>query len=217
MISVCIPTLKRYDLLKVTIESAEAGKVVPDFYYVIDNGGKLKIDFGSIAEKVKVYRPHYNIGVAKSWNWFIKTVPEIRIICNDDLQFFPDTIEKLTEQREDLYITYPGGIPSTNSFSCFVIPDTVVANVGLFDTWISPNYAYYEDNDYHLRMKKEGCDLKAIEGCRLEHTKSSTMAAYSFQELEEHHRKFRLATARYQQKWGGLPGEETYATPFNRV
>ena len=44
MISLCVPVLNRYDLLVKLLESAEAGDIKPDKYYIVDNGKKLKRD-----------------------------------------------------------------------------------------------------------------------------------------------------------------------------
>ena len=90
-VNVCIPTLNRYDLLFECLKSAREGTVTPDRFWIIDNGGTLNYE----SLDTTVYTPTSNIGVAASWNWFINLVPDMRIICNDDIVFYPDTIEKL--------------------------------------------------------------------------------------------------------------------------
>ena len=37
-IALCIPTLNRYDLLIKALESAEKGNIIPDEYWIVDNG-----------------------------------------------------------------------------------------------------------------------------------------------------------------------------------
>ena len=213
MISLCVPTLVCYDLLKNLIESAEKGTVVPDRYYIIDNGGSLNLDE---FKKVSIYNPGENIGVARSWNFFMKTVSEIRVICNDDVLFFEDTLETLVNAYDENCVIFPGGIPSAYSFSCFIMPNKVVDAVGYFDETISPNYAYYEDNDYHRRMQQLGYVLKPISDCRIEHRNSSTLNKLTGYEKNAHNKRFELARYNYLRKWGGLPGRESFLTPYNR-
>jgi GT2 family glycosyltransferase len=210
MITLCIPTLSRYDLLERCILSAEAGIVKPDRYLVMDNGGTLKLDL----PKVEVVTFGYNIGVAKAWNYFIKNSEEIRIISNDDIMFYPNTISTLVSFSEpsNMYCTRD---IEANSFSLFVIGDDLVNTVGYFDEEISPNYAYFEDNDYHRRMDLAGRELRKIPGCTCGHFGSATLKSYSLQQQNEHHIKFRIAQANYEKKWGGSPGNETFSTPHD--
>lgn len=210
-IFVCIPTLKRYDLLWNVIDSANKGTMKPDRFFIIDNGGK----FEHRGDKnVFVFSPGGNLGVAKSWNVFISNVPEYRIICNDDIEFYEDTIELLIKNYDENFILYPEGVPSANSFSCFLIPNKIPKTIGMFDEEISPGYAYFEDNDYHRRMKFAGFDIKGIKDARLNHANSSTLKSYNFQEEQLHHILFRRARQNYIKKWGGLPGEEIYSEPY---
>ena len=44
---------------------------------------------------------------------------------------------------------------------------------------------------------------------------SGTMKAYSKEETELHHVRFRACRDYYIEKWGGLPHEERFAEPFN--
>ena len=51
----------------------------------------------------------------------------------------------------------------TPHFSCFALSEECYRRVGLFDTGFK--VAYFEDNDYHIRMNQEGikvcCDMWA--------------------------------------------------------
>lgn len=214
-VNVCIPTLKRYDLLNKLIISLKKSSVKPTTIYIIDNGRNFKTketDFD-----IRIYRPEYNIGVAASWNWFINNVPEIRIICNDDLEFTPFAIERLILGYDEDHVVFPHGLESSlNTFSCFTISDKLVKEVGYFDETISPNYAYFEDNDYRYRLILAGYNTKKIWDSIVSHTRSSTINAFGNKELREHHKKFETAKSNYLKKWGGLPEEEKYLTPYNR-
>lgn len=207
MITLCVPTLNRYDLLKKLLESAERGSCVPDRYLIVDNGGKLDFQF----PKMEVYTPSRNIGVAASWNWLIFHSAEIRIISNDDIEFHPDTVQVFKDSYEYPKVMYPAYSDRANIYSCFSIPDYVVDHVGVFDENISPNYGYFEDNDYDFRLKDVRerdylVDYKAIP-CGYYHLGSATIGAMSDLQQQEHHRKFKIAKANFLKKWGRLPND----------
>jgi uncharacterized protein YggE len=74
----------------------------------------------------------------------------------------------------------------------------------MFDESISPGYAYFEDMDYLRRMRLAGV-IDAVVECGVKHVQGATLAAYSPEELDDHHRKFQLAQANYTAKWRGKP------------
>jgi len=213
MITVCIPTLNRYDLLHKLIDSAERGTVVPDRYLIIDNGGKLEFFGVPSGGKVDLHVPPRNMGVAASWNWLIRNSQEIRIVCNDDLEFDSDLVESIVTHYDEKKLIYPEKTSLLNIYSFFVISDYVFNLVGEFDESISPNYAYYEDNDYDWRLKEirsrlgnDIIDYSAIPS-GYTHLGSGTIAKMSNIELQEHHRKFKIAKNNFLRKWGRLPND----------
>lgn len=219
-ISVCIPTLNRYELLKELIASLQAGTLKPTDIWVIDNGQKLFADNElNFADDLGIYQHYrkfgYNLGCAASWNWFIQNTEGIRIICNDDIIFAPDALEHWLAAYDSSQIVCPDSLVGSNAFSAFTMPDEVVEKVGLFDEAISPNYAYLEDNDYAYRMKLFGMEIKSAPGVLLKHGESSTLKAFSPGQQQDHHRRFRQAQVNYFMKWGGLPGQEAYTEPYN--
>jgi len=217
-IKLCIPTLNRYDLLIKCLESAAAGSVPPVAYYIIDNGTVL--DFTTIPKEISgrvfIAKTKYNIGVARSWNWFIDNVECDRmIICNDDIEFYENSIEKLVDGYDENFIVYPE--EGATSFSCILLPKKITTDVGYFDESLSPFYAYFEDNDYHYRMKLKGYDIKSAPGCKVKHLGSGTLRKFTGIEMQMHHEKFRAAQTRYILKWGGEPGKERFIEPDNGV
>lgn len=211
MLNICIPTLNRADLLEDTIKSILNSSLVADRIYIIDNGRQEFSQF--IRDNVyNIVVPGRNIGVAASWNWFINNVSEFRLICNDDVIFYEDTLEILINNYDSENITYPSGIPSANAFSCYIISDTVVNKVGLFDEAISPGYAYFEDNDYFRRMSLLGIRLVGVPNARLDHKTSSSLK----KGIPNHNQLFNKAQKNYITKWGGLPHKEKYLTPYNK-
>lgn len=188
------------------------GTVKPDGIYIINNGvGVVELRYSNMT----VYNPGTNLGVAASWNWFIKNVPQTRLICNDDIIFFDNSIEKIIGNCKEAAMYCPNNMLA-NSFSCFVLTDSLLERVGLFDETISPNYAYFEDNDYYRRMQLLGLDIKVIEDCFVGHEHSSTLKRYTAIEKSRHDEKFRQARYKYKMKWGGEPGKEVFKTPYGR-
>jgi len=191
------------------------GTVKPDSIFIVDNGKQyVPVDYGI---PLTVYTPEENLGVAGSWNYFITHTTGDRIIVNDDIQFCENTIEnmvkKLREGCEFVCTCRPAGM--LNGFSCFTISDSLIEKIGYFDDAISPNYAYFEDNDFARRMRLAGIPLDES-GAEAIHGHSSTLRAFNQKQLQDHNRRFELARNNYIKKWGGLPEHEVYATPYGK-
>lgn len=200
MLTVCVPTLKRYDLLKKLLLSLERSTLRPAVF-VIDNGrnaNRRNAAIGVSPLEVHVYVPEEPMGVAASWNWFLDNVPEERVISNDDIEFAPGSLEAM--------VASPASLVWASGFSCFLIRDECVAKVGRFDETISPGYGYYEDDDYLQRLDGRGTRGRASTAenveCGVVHHHSQTLKVASSAEYEEHHRKMRIAQQNYMQKWG---------------
>lgn len=201
-VNICVPVLKRYDLLRKMVQSCQAGNLKPDAYYIINNGQShehLLTALGEFDIDAKVHTPTIPKGVAESWNWFIDKVPEERVIVNDDIEFGPNSLERLLASSADLVWAAGCG------FSCFVLRNVCVEKIGRFDEDISPGYGYYEDEDYLQRLDGRGTrEPSAIAEevvCGIVHHKSSTLEVASHAELLEHHRRFKLAQSNYAKKW----------------
>ncbi len=232
---VCCPTYRKFDLCVAMIESAQRGDIPPDFILIVDNsaGGftqycqEHNITFG---DDVHVFTPAYNLGVARSWNYLLQQVKEAvpnayALVVNDDIVFKEDTIKKFAEEilshhtqdHNDVYyepILYAGDIGSINAYSMFCVhPETFLRELGPFDETIYP--AYFDDNDMDYRRKLKHLEMRQIPGATVDHVGSATLAAYTDEETEQHHHQFRRNQEYFIRKWGGLPGEETYTTPFN--
>jgi len=225
-ITFCIPTLNRYDLLKQLVKRACVESTVkPDLLFIIDNG---KVEYGGVPESdldyfrnksknLIYYAPEINIGCAKSWNIFLNLSSDHIIISNDDVLPEVDSIEKMTKSAnmnpdEIIFVCKNQG----NAWSFFLQRKNSIHSIGYYDENISPNYAYFEDNDYHYRMKLAGYSLFTV-STQFEHQAggSATLKQFSQDKLKEHHNKFRTASKNYQDKWGGLPGSETFVIPYD--
>lgn len=202
MINVCVPVLKRYDLLRDLLQSLHASTVMPSTIFIIDNGrDEERLESALISSPVRTFveTPRDPMGVAESWNWFAQCVPEDRVIANDDIIFAPESLALLAAADADLAWAEGCG------FSCFLLRDTCVEKVGLFDESISPGYGYYEDEDYLQRLDGRGTrepTAKAMNvDCGVKHVRSATLKAATHAEVLEHHRKFLIAQANYIRKW----------------
>lgn len=202
MINVCVPVLKRYDLLKELLESLTRSTVVPDAVYIIDNGRQpARVgELVGIVPFTKVLTPSRPMGVAESWNWFINNVPEERLITNDDIVFAPESLAAMMAAPK-WFVSCGFG------FSCFIIRDECVADVGLFDERISPGYGYFEDVDYLRRMRLLGVEDSVVQ-CGVVHKQSQTPAVYTPAEVNEHNQRFAIAKRNYGLKWGDSKRDE---------
>jgi GT2 family glycosyltransferase len=215
MISVCVPTLKKYDLLDNLIESCENSNIKPDQYIIVDNG--LKYHPKNYFDKIKIIVPENNSwGLSTCWNMFMHQYEGMKIIANDDIYFYPDTIEKIIKaynERPEDWFSLQKENGTLLGFSCVIIRDTCFTDVGDFDENFYP--AYYEDCDYLYRMnllnKKEYHIL-----CNWEHEHSATFKSLSSSEMEKHHTTFKKNQDYFIKKWGALSPNEIYKTPFDR-
>lgn len=220
----CVPVLNQFDLLHKCILSALEGTVRPELIVILDNSaGKLQLEI-DIDVDINLYIPPANLGVAASFNFFLRLGYEQYpdkdvLIANDDLIFAPNTIElfqrAMREYPDELiYCTGGGTLEPLNAFSLFSArPKRLIETVGYFETIY---YSYYEDNDMVRRMNSLGYELFRIQGCSVaEHIGSATLKAYTPDEELEHHRMFAEGTQAYIRKWGGMPGQETFQTAYN--
>jgi GT2 family glycosyltransferase len=221
-IYLCIPTLTQYHLLNICLDSAERGSLVPDKYIIIDNGLGY-VTKHSYEDKKTVIKPEYNLGCARSWNYFIKNYSEndtnVLLIVNDDVEFYSDSIEKLVNayyeniNNEEIGIIAPEG-QSGNLYSCFILNQNVFKEIGEFDETFYP--AYYEDSDYDYRMKLKSKKPLFVENCSYIHHHSATLKAYTDDQLQKHHQTFTANKNYFISKWGGDIRQEKFINPFNR-
>jgi GT2 family glycosyltransferase len=206
----CSTTWKRYDLLNKLIDSAEVSSKKPDRIVIFDNG----LGFGHSNPKVEIYRPDKNLGVSAGDNWFFKNLSGCVVVSNDDVELFPYTLEMFWQYKDkgDLLVT--AGLPILNAFTLFSINQRVVDTVGYFDESISPNYAYFEDNDFGKRINAAGLIRVDVPTSSF-HLGSGTLKALTGNEKNEHGRKFALAEKNYRSKWGGVPPNEKWDYPHN--
>jgi GT2 family glycosyltransferase len=162
---------------------------------------------------VRVSQSENNLGVAPSWNFFVRSAIEdgydAVIIANDDIILYDGALERFTaELGRSPFVCFD----EHSMFSFFGMHVSLFSNVGEFDENFWP--AYYEDNDYHYRMKLAGVKESAVPPPSYHHQGSATVYTFNSERKLMHHHNFRKNTTYYVTKWGGLPHAEAYTSPF---
>ena len=219
---ICIPTLKRYDLLcrlcKVLIQSEDA--IDPSNIIIMDNGGSLlesyywrNLSSCFTQKKPEVIVPPENLGVAGSWNFFIQNFGQC-VIANDDVVFSRQSLQCFSWAA----MAYPHTVifennDLVNGFSTFFVnrPEAWL-EMGGFDELLNP--AYFEDNDCRRRLVLAGNPVRAVPLIGWRHDNSSTLLASDESYKRMHWCLYKRNGAYYYLKWGGSPGHETYTQPF---
>lgn len=223
-VNLVIPTLRRYDLLRNAVASACAGILPPTHITIIDNGAHLPphieqhIHRAAEGAELAIVRPGHNLGVAASWNLALHQLDDWIIISNDDVTFYHATIAALVNAAQadpDGLFFFPGSGGYKNAWSLYLQRKRSLAVVGYYDEQISPNYGFYEDNDYSYRLQLAGHRHIPVAGCAYSHVDSATVKSMTTHEMQEHWTRFNAAKQRYIAKWGGEPGHERHRTPFN--
>lgn len=180
---------------------------------------------------------------SKSWNFGIQDGFDrgfdYIIVLNNDIILHPEAIDKMIERFEQaeenlamitcLDIREESNPPETflkwgadekaeanesehPNFSAFMINRKTWDKIGGFDEGFAP--CYFEDNDYHHRIKL--ADMKAI--C----LPTAMFYHYGSRTQNEALDKpicpgsaFEANRGYYKSKWGGVPGRETFSKPFN--
>jgi len=181
-----------------------------------------------------------NEGVARSWNDGIRMAKN-RLGCdtffipNNDILLKKCTIDRMIEvlekpdvgmvtafnvkgevdKPEDLKkydVPIRQKLTEAPDFSCFMLNNQTIREIGYFDENFWP--AYFEDNDYHYRMKIAG--LKALKDSQSLYYHFGSQTIKNSPNVQKISNEYYLQNkAYYVKKWGGEPGNETYQTPFN--
>jgi GT2 family glycosyltransferase len=174
---------------------------------ILDNG---KQGIASAVPSIKVFESNYNKGVAGSWNWLInKAIAEGHthfLVLNDDiiLKRYVSEIQQIIDRYDEMTFHRPR--PFYN-WSAFILNKTIWDKVGQFDE--SFVKCFFEDNDYEYRMKLAGVNINYEDGLNAQvYRNSQTIERQPLLGGYIENREY------YIRKWGGVPNEEVYKTPF---
>lgn len=209
---------------------------------LIDNASHddTPIYFQRLAESENVFffRNAENIGCAGAWNYGIKYAIEkfdskYFFIPNNDILLHPLAIDilikalrhpksilttatdvsgRVAQATDVLKMKIPEKTRLTEApeFSCFMLNKKAIDKVGYFDEKFYP--AYFEDNDYHYRIKLAGCRAVKTNKALYFHYGSRTIKDNP-DVKEKSNLGYTANREYYKQKWGGKPGEEKYKVP----
>jgi len=158
-----------------------------------------------------------NHGLARSWNLLCRNAfdsdCDAIIIARDwlilDQPTITETIKALGNQR---FVHYSAA--NYRPLSFFALTRELYQEIGEFDTQFWPEG--FEDSDYLYRMKLMGIPLHVFNGVSFFSGDYAPSDKYDNVEQAIYHHNFRKNAEYYVQKWGGLPGYETYRTPLSR-
>jgi GT2 family glycosyltransferase len=202
-----IPTLNRLDLLHPALLF-----YIHDFpetkIYIVDNGNQ-SIESKFKHPNVEVIYVGENLGVATSWNLLCKKIyenHEYALILNDDIYLGRkewEVINLLDNFKKFFYCTML-------DWCAFIVPKKTFKVIGDFDEQFFP--AYYEDNDYHYRIKLKGEGIFQIPFLNPFLYQASKTSEKDPTILP----KVKFNKELYIKKWGGEPNKETFKKPYNK-
>lgn len=219
--ALCIPTLNRFDLLLPALLL-----YCMDFpgtsIYIYDNGDGSS-DIKGVLKKLSTLYPPLcfvktiggsgNIGVAGAWNALCTEAfndgHHYVLMLNDDIYL------GVNELRLNAFIeTYAKGqmfiCEREYDWSVFLLPKHLF-ELEQFDTAFYP--AYYEDNDFARRIILRNLKITRINFLNPVIFNRSMTLMKQPGLLDGYKEKCRDY---YILKWGGIPGEEIFTTPFNK-
>jgi len=192
-------------------------------YFILDNSmgkdpevleciKKIKKKGSPFIENISVLHNAMNVGFSGSVNQIIKQNIDCPYWCVFSVDWHPQKgeLQKLGDRLKNPFV----GIlcdESQNGYSSLVFTPELLFEVGYLDENFFP--AYYEDNDHRYRMKLAGIEWEYLP-LKYDHIVSATIKKdpkifqknqYTFNENKKY----------YLEKWGGLPGQELFTTPFD--
>ena len=205
---ILIPTLNRKDLLLEALDYY-TNVFINTPIYILDNG---KQDIPNTYGNTYIYTKESNLGVAGSWNYLIEkgisNGYNYFLILNDDI-----ILKKDEESIYNIILKYGSDnfIRSEQfyNWSAFILSKNIYLRIGRFD--IGFVRCYFEDNDYEYRMKLENIPIVYDKELNAEVYRNSMTI-----QKEPYLNNFNNNMNYYISKWGGMPNEEKYNTPFNR-
>lgn len=180
---------------------------------IVNNGSQVDTkEYLDSLKYIKVIHWKENLGVSKAWNAGLKLATrDILCVLNNDVIIQPNGMHRLVEAAIETgvagnegacmntdfcyaYSTYNADEADYLGGYCIVFRRDVWENVGVFDELFSP--AYWEDNDWGLRVKEAGYKWKIIPGCVFHYVARTSTRVLDMGAL------FALQKVKFINKWG---------------
>jgi len=163
-------TLKRFDLAQRLLDSID---YPVEHLVIVDNSGTNTWQ-PSQPDKVKnlwMIRVPFGLGLVGAWNLIVKSTPYAPywLLVNDDAWFGEGALEIIAQDADPDGLSFPHIVPD---WSCIVLGQKVVEQVGLYDERLYP--LYFDDDDYERRIRNAGLSVKRIEAI-VHHNNSSSL------------------------------------------
>lgn len=202
---------KNYELLKACLDSTKEEVIL-----IINAFDYLEKESESILDSFNFFNRDKN-SVAGAWNDAVVLAHHHKqplVIANQDIEF-PDLFE-LTQTAYDKGICAARTKEGEPDFALFAVnPEWIKETFGTlrpFDEGYEG--AYFEDNDFRYQCKLKGIEIPTIE-LEFKHFGSSVVKL-DLEAQKENEQRFRKNHIRYINKWGGIRGQETFKTAFNK-
>lgn len=200
----------------------------------------IKEQFGAFGHRFEYQRNEDMWGFQKSVNFGVNRVFEkgyqIALVLNNDILLHPKALIRIAERFEQggvgmvtcMDATAECGADPSNiygiddeeksrncpesehpHFSAFAVSRDCWERVGEFDEVFFP--AYYEDNDYHYRMRLVGIKAVMYPPALFFHYGSRTQNEALGRPISDSHNQHMF----YIAKWGGSPGQEKWSIPYD--
>lgn len=202
-----VPVLNRPDLLDRMLATVD---VPVGRLYVIDNGDVVE-DAKAPADEIRIVRPGFNLGVARSWNLAIEANIEAPWWClvNNDIEFGAGDLARLAEFMEQ-----PGPrVGCLLEFGAFGVNAEAMDRVGWFDENYQPIYA--EDCDWRWRAKLTGVEVTRLPSSTVHVDGGSLVWRSEARYAQGNARTYPRNVEYHRRKWGGDPWQERFTTPFD--
>jgi len=156
--------------------------------------------------------PYESLGWPGTLNFGIEQTPDAPwwLFVNNDAWFEPGKLALLCERMasDQAQVLH-------HEWTVAAISRAVIETVGLFDTW-SFYPLYFDDTDFARRCALAGVPVEEGDWCLEgddEWPVSLTVRSDPALSMANN-RTWQLNQAAYVAKWGGLPGSETFETPW---
>ncbi len=193
--------------------------------------------------KIKYIRNDTNIGCGPSWNQGIDYAincwgADYVMVINNDSILHPDSckvLKKRLEKSEYLLLVSAVDVSQKWSleqmllaaenddkteqehphYSAFMIDKRLPEICGEFDSLFYP--VYFEDNDMHRRINLSGKKAICFGPAMFFHAHGGSQTQQSVEGGLVKPAHFEELRKKYAQKWGGVPGQEKFQTPYNKA